>query len=56
MPIVGDPKYGVGARGVTRPLLHATELVFVHPRTRREVRIASQRPWTLELLRALRKA
>jgi 23S rRNA pseudouridine1911/1915/1917 synthase len=56
MPIVGDPKYGVGARGVTRPLLHATELAFVHPRTRREVRIASQRPWTLELLRALRKA
>lgn len=55
MPIVGDPKYGVSARGVTRPLLHATELVFVHPRTSKEVRIASRPPWTLDELRALRK-
>lgn len=55
MPIVGDPKYGVAARGVDRPLLHATELVFVHPRTKKEVRITSHPPWTLEALRALRK-
>jgi RluA family pseudouridine synthase len=55
MPIVGDPKYGVAARGVHRPLLHAIELVFVHPRTKKEVRIGSRPPWTLEQLGTLRK-
>jgi RluA family pseudouridine synthase len=55
MPLVGDPKYGVAARGVSRPLLHATELVFVHPRTREPVRLSSRPPWSTELLRGLRR-
>jgi RluA family pseudouridine synthase len=53
MPLVGDPKYGVGARSVTRPLLHATALSFVHPRTKERIEIASKPPWRLDDLRAL---
>jgi hypothetical protein len=41
---------------VSRPLLHATELVFVHPRTRDAVRLSSRPPWSTEQLRGLRKA
>ncbi len=37
LPIVGDPKYGVAAPGVNRPLLHAERVTFVHPRTRKRV-------------------
>lgn len=53
MPLVGDPKYGVGARGVTRPLLHATALSFVHPRTKERVELTCEPPWRIDDLRAL---
>ena len=45
---MGDPKYGVPARGVHRPLLHAARVVFVHPRTREPVVIEAPVPWTEE--------
>ena len=54
-PIVGDPKYGVPARGVHRPLLHATEIAFVHPRTKEPVRITCAPPWQSDALRLLRR-
>ncbi len=53
MPLVGDPKYGVGARSVSRPLLHATSLSFVHPRTKERVEITSSPPWKVDDLRGL---
>jgi 23S rRNA pseudouridine1911/1915/1917 synthase len=46
LPIVGDPKYGVAARGVNRPLLHAARIAFRHPRTREPVVVESRVPWT----------
>jgi len=45
LPIVGDPKYGVPARGIHRPMLHATKISFVHPRTRQRITIESKVPW-----------
>jgi RluA family pseudouridine synthase len=53
LPIVGDPKYGVAAEGVNRPLLHATHLRFVHPRTRETISLDAPVPWTAEDLAAL---
>ncbi len=53
LPIVGDPKYGVAAAGLNRPLLHATRLRFVHPRTRQEVTLEAPVPWTAEQLSKL---
>jgi RluA family pseudouridine synthase len=44
LPIVGDPKYGVAAPGVNRPLLHAERVSFVHPRTRKRVTIEAPVP------------
>lgn len=55
LPLVGDPKYGVPARGVHRPLLHATGLSFVHPRTGATIVLASRPPWSADDLRALRR-
>ena len=54
-PIVGDPKYGVPARGVHRPLLHATEIAFVEPHTREPVRLVCPPPWESAALRLLRR-
>ncbi len=48
LPIVGDPKYGVAARGVNRPLLHAARIAFRHPRTREPIVVESRVPWTDE--------
>ena len=45
LPIVGDPKYGVRARGLDRPLLHAARIAFTHPRTGTRIVIASLVPW-----------
>jgi 23S rRNA pseudouridine1911/1915/1917 synthase len=45
LPIVGDPKYGVPARGIHRPLLHAARVSFTHPRTRERVVIEAPIPW-----------
>lgn len=56
LPIVGDPKYGVPARGLRRPLLHARALRFAHPITGERIEIVRRPPWTDEELFALRKA
>lgn len=58
-PIVGDPIYSrrravARALGVQRPLLHATELRFVHPVT--EERIEVHEPWPQDLVDACRRA
>ncbi len=50
LPIVGDPKYGVPARGIHRPLLHAARVAFTHPRTRERVVIEAPIPWAEERL------
>ena len=36
-PIAGDEEYGGREAGVQRPMLHAWQLKFVHPRTRQEM-------------------
>ncbi len=54
LPIVGDPKYGVPARGLSRPLLHARAMCFAHPITRTPLAIDAPVPWTDEFARALR--
>lgn len=55
MPLVGDPKYGVPARGVLRPLLHASGISFVHPRTRQRIVLERPAPWSTAELAALRR-
>lgn len=54
-PIVGDPKYGVEAKGLQRPLLHAEHVRFVHPITQQPIEIAVPPPWTAELVLRLRR-
>jgi RluA family pseudouridine synthase len=54
LPIIGDPKYGVAAAGVNRPLLHATSVAFDHPRTRARVVAEAPIPWDDASLRRLR--
>jgi len=54
LPIVGDPKYGVPARGLNRPLLHAERVAFTHPRTRARVVIEAKVPWDDGWLRTLK--
>jgi 23S rRNA pseudouridine1911/1915/1917 synthase len=49
-PIVGDPKYGVPAPGINRPLLHAARVAFVHPRTRKRITIEAPIPWAADVL------
>ncbi len=51
LPIVGDPKYGVSAPGINRPLLHAERVSFVHPRTKTRVTIEAPIPWREDVLR-----
>ena len=45
LPIVGDPKYGVAAKGLARPLLHARALSFRHPVGGATVKLRSDPPW-----------
>ena len=54
LPIIGDPKYGVAAAGVNRPLLHATRVAFDHPRTGERVVAEAPIPWSDSSLQALR--
>lgn len=56
LPIVGDPKYGVPARGLHRPLLHARRVAFDHPGTGERVVIERAPPWRDEELPLLRRA
>lgn len=53
LPIVGDPKYGIRARGINRPLLHAARLAFTHPRTGERVSIEAPVPWSDALIHSL---
>lgn len=53
LPIVGDPKYGVRARGIDRPLLHAARIAFTHPRTGERIVIEAPVPWNESLIGAL---
>lgn len=54
LPIVGDPKYGVAARGLHRPLLHARAIAFTTAKGER-VRVERAPPWTRDSLARLRK-
>lgn len=56
LPIVGDPKYGVLARGLARPLLHARRLVVRHPVSRAALELVAEPPWADADTRALRPA
>jgi RluA family pseudouridine synthase len=54
LPIVGDPKYGVAARGLNRPLLHAHQLAFSAP-SGRSIELRDPPPWSGPELRGLRR-
>lgn len=49
-PIVGDTKYGSTTNPLKRLGLHANELMFVHPFTRKEMRFISKTPETFNKL------
>lgn len=55
LPIIGDPKYGVEANALRRPLLHATHVRFEHPTTRVPVELSAPPPWTPQSLIKLRR-
>jgi len=58
-PLVGDPAYGRGARGIVfaRQALHAERLALVHPDTRRTVEWEAKLPADLrDLLTGLRRS
>jgi 23S rRNA pseudouridine1911/1915/1917 synthase len=44
LPILGDDLYGVEGGAAPRLMLHAAQLIFPHPITRREVRVQSPLP------------
>lgn len=57
LPIVGDPKYGIAARGLARPLLHAHRISLAHPITGERLELRCDPPWReadLPLLRRTR--
>jgi len=54
LPILGDPKYGLEARGLRRPLLHAHALSFVAP-DGEAVTLSDAPPWSASELRGLRR-
>lgn len=54
LPILGDPKYGIAARGLHRPLLHAHHLAFTAP-SGEPVELIDPAPWSGTELRALRR-
>lgn len=54
LPILGDPKYGVPARGLNRPLLHAHHIAFTAP-SGEAIELRDPAPWSSAELRALRR-
>lgn len=54
LPIVGDPKYGVTARGLNRPLLHARAMTFRHPVSGQSITVEAPIPWTHDDVLTLR--
>lgn len=55
LPIVGDPKYGIMARQLSRPLLHAHRMEFEHPMTGEAMTLKAEPPWGDSQLALLRK-
>lgn len=54
LPIIGDPKYGVAARALHRPLLHAHQLAFSAP-SGATIELRDPPPWSSAELRGLRR-
>jgi RluA family pseudouridine synthase len=54
LPIVGDPKYGIAARALHRPLLHAHQLAFNAP-SGQSIELRDPPPWSSAELRGLRR-
>lgn len=54
-PIVGDPKYGVEAKGLSRPLLHAASVRFTHPITQDAIEVTAPTPWDDRAVAVLRR-
>jgi RluA family pseudouridine synthase len=54
LPILGDPKYGIAARALNRPLLHAHQLAFTAP-SGEAVTLSDPAPWSSADLRTLRR-
>lgn len=48
VPILGDPLYGVQKFNVTRPLLHAHTLAFIHPFTGEKIKLCAPLPADLK--------
>jgi 23S rRNA pseudouridine1911/1915/1917 synthase len=55
LPIVGDPKYGVGARALHRPLLHASRIELLDERSGETRRFEASPPFQLEDITTLRR-
>lgn len=55
LPIVGDTKYGVAAKGLHRPLLHASRIELLDERTGERRAFEAPAPFTLEETVTLRK-
>jgi RluA family pseudouridine synthase len=55
LPIVGDPKYGVPAKGLFRPLLHACRIELLDERTDERRVFVAPAPFALEEAVTLRK-
>jgi 23S rRNA pseudouridine955/2504/2580 synthase len=55
LPIVGDPKYGVPARDLRRPLLHARRLVFLPHGATERVAVERAPPWSEHELPKLKR-
>ena len=49
-PLWGDSLYGVSDERLTRPALHAVRIEFIHPRTRKRVRLNAPLPEDLTAL------
>lgn len=56
LPILGDPKYGLRARGLERPLLHATALRYFDARSGEHVSHRREPPFRLDDALLLQRA
>jgi RluA family pseudouridine synthase len=55
LPIVGDPKYGIPARGLSRPLLHASRITLRDERSGEARSFEATPPFRLDEVRTLRR-
>jgi len=56
LPILGDPKYGLRARGLERPLLHATALRYLDARSGEHVSHRREPPFRMDQAVLLQRA